>query len=274
MEIKNKTLQPYLEQILATKRDVVRLSFVDGEPSIFDSQLGGTPYWEDGNEYPLDKDGVPMFFLGQLNFSLLPNLSDLPKDGILQFFISATDGIFGLDFDEQTNQANFRIVFWGSPKLEKYIPAKIAYSFFSPDKHTLPLYSKVKLAGAFEDDYWGSVDEYVGNFLSVSADEKVEVLEDAIYEEEALSGTGHKIGGYAFFTQSDPRPYVKNSPDKHFNDTDNPWILLLQLDSETASWDNSIDLMWGDAGVANFFIRKNDLLNLDFSNVLYNWDCY
>ncbi|MEC2727682.1 DUF1963 domain-containing protein, partial [Bacillus thuringiensis] len=27
-------------------------------------------------------------------------------------------------------------------------------------------------------------------------------------------------------------------------------------------------------GVANFFLRKEELLNLDVSNVIYNWDCY
>ena len=32
--------------------------------------------------------------------------------------------------------------------------------------------------------------------------------------------------------------------------------------------------MWGDCGVGNFFINAEDLKRLDFSNVLYNWDCY
>ncbi|MDE5859478.1 MAG: DUF1963 domain-containing protein, partial [Oscillospiraceae bacterium] len=32
-------------------------------------------------------------------------------------------------------------------------------------------------------------------------------------------------------------------------------------------------IMWGDMGVANFFISENDLKNLDFSKVAYNWDC-
>ena len=33
-------------------------------------------------------------------------------------------------------------------------------------------------------------------------------------------------------------------------------------------------IMWGDSGVCNFFINKDKLKNLDFSDVLYNWDCY
>ncbi|WP_427127321.1 DUF1963 domain-containing protein [Priestia megaterium] len=31
--------------------------------------------------------------------------------------------------------------------------------------------------------------------------------------------------------------------------------------------------MFGDAGVANFFIKEKDLRNLNFRDVLYNWDC-
>jgi len=72
---------------------------------------------------------------------------------------------------------------------------------------------------------------------------------------------GHKIGGYPFFTQTDPREW-----EEKYQQHD---VLLLQIDT-----DDSLNIMWGDSGVANFFIKKDDLLNLDFSNVIYNWDCY
>ena len=58
-----------------------------------------------------------------------------------------------------------------------------------------------------------------------------------------------------FFTQSDPRS------------VDDGEILLFQLNSVK-------DIMWGDAGVANFFIDREALKNRDFSHVMYNWDCY
>lgn len=32
-------------------------------------------------------------------------------------------------------------------------------------------------------------------------------------------------------------------------------------------------VLWGDCGVGNFFIRREDLLRRDFSRVLYIWDC-
>jgi len=30
----------------------------------------------------------------------------------------------------------------------------------------------------------------------------------------------------------------------------------------------------GDAGVLNFFINREKLKNKDFTEILYNWDCY
>lgn len=61
------------------------------------------------------------------------------------------------------------------------------------------------------------------------------------------------------FTQTDPREYNK-SLQKH--------ILLFQIET-----DDDNDIMWGDCGVANFFIHPDDLKNQDFSKLLYNWDC-
>jgi uncharacterized protein YwqG len=69
---------------------------------------------------------------------------------------------------------------------------------------------------------------------------------------------GHKIGGYAYFTQSDPRDEKEDRSD---------WVLLLQMDSQ------GDDILWGDVGVGNFFIHPDDLKRKDFSKVLYNWDC-
>ncbi len=37
--------------------------------------------------------------------------------------------------------------------------------------------------------------------------------------------------------------------------------------------DGGVEIMWGDMGVAGFFINYEDLKRKDFSKVLYNWDC-
>jgi uncharacterized protein YwqG len=37
--------------------------------------------------------------------------------------------------------------------------------------------------------------------------------------------------------------------------------------------DSDNEIICGDVGVANFFIRPGDLAKKDFSQVMYNWDC-
>ena len=73
---------------------------------------------------------------------------------------------------------------------------------------------------------------------------------------DSFSNSGSKIDGYAYFTQYDPRSL----------DDDKDWVLLLQLDTDES-------LMFGDYGVANWFITKEDLINKNFNNVFFNWDC-
>jgi uncharacterized protein YwqG len=73
--------------------------------------------------------------------------------------------------------------------------------------------------------------------------------------DKAVSAQGHKLGGYAYFTQDDPRS------------AEDPMLLLFQLDS-----DQPMDLMWGDTGVGHFFIRAADLLKRDFTKVWFDWD--
>ena len=82
--------------------------------------------------------------------------------------------------------------------------------------------------------------------------------QDYLYDQ--LQSTGHRLLGYPCFEQYDPRG--ENSP----YDT-----LLFQLDSDWTEDDDYV--MWGDAGVGNFFIRREDLENRDFSRIFYTWDC-
>ena len=76
----------------------------------------------------------------------------------------------------------------------------------------------------------------------------------------------HKLLGSPDFTQEDPRSYFLNSQDN----SSEAYILLSQINSECI---DSIKIMWGDTGIANFFIKGSDLDKLDFSKILYNRDC-
>ena len=97
-----------------------------------------------------------------------------------------------------------------------------------------------------------------------------ETVEDYFANERTA---GSRIGGYPHFCQWDPR--IRSTEGEYYN------ILLLQIDSEgwrEKDWwkdeEQAKDvIMWGDAGVANFFITPEDLARLDFSRLIFNWDC-
>ena len=82
---------------------------------------------------------------------------------------------------------------------------------------------------------------------------------------KAFNGVEHAIGAYPTFTQWDPR----NPEEK-----DAYGITLLQVESHWDNDSNSSGIMWGDSGVANFFINKEKLEHLNFEDVLFNWDCF
>ena len=89
---------------------------------------------------------------------------------------------------------------------------------------------------------------------------------------------GHKIGGCPIFIQGDPFWEYHEGID--FNDPAaysnwQKYILLLQLDSDINENDRYTGkLMWGDSGVANFFITPEDLAKRDFSRTAFIFDCH
>ena len=96
-----------------------------------------------------------------------------------------------------------------------------------------------------------------------------EELEEYLWDQDELDETpdwmpdafGHKIGGYPGFTQEDPRDIA--AEDDHD-------ILLLQIDTDNIG---DREIMWGDSGVANFFISRENLKQRNFQDVIYTWDC-
>ncbi|MDE6787843.1 MAG: DUF1963 domain-containing protein, partial [Ruminococcus sp.] len=60
-------------------------------PSLFESKFGGLPYWDLTLPYPVDSEGNEMQLLAQFNLSEIPENEKLPKEGMLQFFISVNE---------------------------------------------------------------------------------------------------------------------------------------------------------------------------------------
>ncbi len=268
--------------------DTVRLHPRRGETTVFDSKMGGVPYFPKSMKYPVVREGnhkgKPLYLLAQLNFGTLPKLPGFPTEGILQFFAGCMDDeLYGNDFDDEFNQSGFRVIYHenvitDASKLysekdmpdfgegEDYFPFKGEFLLAAEKAEPVGISAcdfrcdKVVTA-SYNELFGGSVDGMWGKNGICNVDEE---LLDAIYESRDSAGT--RMGGYPVFTQGDPRKSKKYAECT---------VLLFQSDSENGgekdNWDDMI--CWGDAGVANFFISPEDLAKRDFSRVIYNWDC-
>ncbi|MFD1780153.1 YwqG family protein [Fredinandcohnia salidurans] len=252
-----KEFEPYRDAIEKTVKPVIKITGVKDNTTLFESKIAGDPYLPKDIEHPLDEVGKPMRLLAQINFAEVPHIVGFPEKGILQFFISGADDVMGLNLDHPTQQKNFRVLFYTEIILD---PSQLVQDFSYVDKNDeyFPCEHEVKLSFEVESEPVSLVDYHVEHcgFYEV-LDDNAELWD--LYS-ETFGGEGAKIGGYAHFTQEDPRSYGDY---KDYN------TLLLQVDSN-----EDLGIMWGDVGVANFFITEEDLRKKNFANVLYNWDCF
>lgn len=252
--------------------------------SVFDSKLGGTPYMPADFEYPTGRSGIfegrPLRLLAQLNFEKLPHIENFPEKGILQFFCSddEEDCSYGINFDNRTEQNGFRVIYHENIITdESRLMPKEKLPTFTDGGYGFPFKGEFMLkANSAETCPVSAGDHHFEKMLlevlnKISGKEYKEIYElggkeeelcEKIYEIRTCEHTC--IGGYPFFTQDDPRGYTKELADYD--------VLLFQCDSSCE--DNSEDeIMWGNMGVANFFITEKDLKKREFSRVAYNWDC-
>ena len=228
------------------------------------SKFGGVPYWDLQKPYPVDDNGNQLALLAQIDLAELPPLPDFPQKGLLQFFIS-NDDLAGMDFDNRLSQKGWRVVYHES--VNPNITEKQVLDLAIPLEN-MPLGdTQYQLSFDLGSQSMGLADYRFEKLFKTTAeklkiefdedDELLDLIEEETYDKLHNSTAGHHIGGYPIFTQDDPR-YDENLTEHK--------ILLLQIDSKNG-------IMWGDAGVGNFFITADDLKKRDFSQVLYNWDC-
>ncbi len=253
-------LEKYSKKIGATQRPFVRIHLDHADNLLpWNSKVGGAPYLPKGIPFPVNAEGVQLFFMAQVNFAEMPPLEGFPLKGILQFFIF-DDGLYGLDFDEPEAQHNFRVLYYADPVTDS--DALITdFSFLRSYGDDMPFKAGSEWAMRFQPDT-GLMPESDFRFDDIFGEDffaRFGTDEWSIAEAygKISDAAGHRVGGYAEFTQEDPR-----QPEDLME-------LLFQLDT-----DSKHGILWGDMGVANFFIRPEDLAQLNFSRVLYNWDCY
>ena len=262
-EVKRRTAAPCWKLTLQPEGPCGRL----------DSKVGGLPYWDPALPYPTDSQGNKMTLLAQLNFAQLGTEAPLPAQGLLQFFIGQDD-VFGIDFDQPDSQKDFRVVYHPEPDsaltLEQIraldLPTHVEADLCTPVIREA-VFTAEKTVGymgpgdcRFEALFREAVRAVTGEDIGGKNEYQYFDKADRDYFYDQLSTAGHRLLGYPFFTQYDPR-----EPDSPYD------TLLFQLDSDMI--DRKDLVLWGDCGVGNFFINREDLLRRDFSRILYNWDC-
>lgn len=244
----------------------------DRAPSLFESKIGGVPYWDMSLPYPADDKGNKMALLAQLALDELPENDLLPREGMLQFFIMADE--------EYSLSEGCRVVLHKS--IDRTVREKFVSSLDIPtsldyddDLVLFPVVGEFAVSfekqtvsmndsdARFEDEVRKAA-EQLG--IELDSDLSVYDLLGSLdnYENFFCATNGHWVGGYPYFTQEDPR----------YGDAVEMYdTLLFQLDTDDRLDRTGKMVMWGDSGVGAFFINSQMLARLDFSDILYNWDC-
>ena len=273
--------QAQIEQLVAdlnatTCREVIRiaLSLADNL-ALTDSKLGGIPYIPQGGALPTSVDGKPLFMLAQINCEQLPENTLYPKKGLLQFWIAATEApLYGLDYEAPCSNDFKQVIYY--PTFGEALSIDDFINDYTFDDKNLPFNSKRQFALHFKRDTESiSLEERAATQLFfekwneafsthiTTIDEFFDEVPDDICEEINAyllkEPTGHKIGGYPYFIEYDPRE--ENDPHT---------FLLLQIDIDNVEGE---EICRGNlGGVANFFISPEDLDNCKFDNIFFHWE--
>ena len=246
------------------------LETIQTAPSITDSKFGGMPYLPVNDILPVDKEGKPMRLLAQINCKDLAGLEEYPQEGILQFYLT-TNPRWNESFVKYYDVVDETVTV-------ETVANRIEGAYLSDG--CFPVEDEFGLKFILSKESMSSDDDRLralfcqyftalsGTWISIPDDGGEEVYE--LFEgycDDSYAG-GHKIGGYESSTQlPEYYPYRKNDAPIDVK-ADDSYVLLFQMDSESEK-----NIMWGDLGVARFFIKRSDLKARRFENVYLVWDC-
>ncbi len=240
----------------------------------------------------IEKD-TPLGFVAQIDLGSLPAIAglDLPRSGGLYFF-------YGQGGKRRWEDRHSSRVLYSEQPL-----AGVPLREFPTDLPEEFRWKGVELAGTSELKLPGYQDAFLEQ-IGMSADERRlygKILEEWERSRPQPQKSGvHRIGGYPDPVQNDPKmtahlialdlydtctkldPQIKDRIEA-FHEMNRraveiqrregagamDWELLLQVDSE-----QSADILWGDAGMLYFLIRKDDLRQRRFDQTWMQFDCY
>lgn len=243
---KNKTQKDCYEIIIDNSSNI----------EILDDKIGGEAYIPLGEEYPIDKEGNPMILLLQVNLKNI-ELDGYPRKGILEVFIDkecSWPADYKIKYFEENQEYRTDLPEFPSDNYIIDKPLKINlkkniehmpmsdYRFLSVIKELIKKETELEL-----NDY----DEIIELFESNNID-----LYKVMYEK--MSILNGNIGGYADFTQTDPRIDIRENKEE----------CLFKIDSNIGN-----GIMIGDSGIIFGLISKEDIEKCNFTEAMVDWDC-
>ena len=245
---------------------------------ITQSKVGGLFYLPKSATIPINSKGEQLMFLAQINCEELPENSIYPAKGIMQFWIFGGDYDMGNNYDNPCSDENKRVIYY--PSIEEHYNLEELVAMYKPKENEdgeliTPICTDEPLSMSFQlEKQWRLASDFrfeeafIEKWNAHFPDKKIEELwqldedlSEIVYEMLDIKEYS-QIGGYGYFTQTDPRMYESLSDYTE---------ILFQLDSYDEG--DEYKVLWGDCGVGSFFATKEQLKNLDFANCLYNWDC-
>ena len=240
-------LKPLAKPCVRITAKDLQLPFAKDPLPLTASKFGGRPYLPRGESYPVDKRGRAMVLLAQINLSEVTGLPELPEAGLLQIFVNP---IFeDIDYEPTVIYRTEQQITAPAADSVRFPPVIFDYFYFET-VHELSFAPAID-PGNLEDETFGQgVQKLLSGWLS---DKGYERIADDLYDH--FSNGGHQIGGYAEFTQSDPRK--PNTPAGY---------QLLQMDSKDG-------IMIGDAGLIHVFLDPTTIKPGRIPGGWFYWDC-
>lgn len=243
-------LKNYERPFISIKTEFLEVDPLVDPLGLLSSKFLGLPFFPKGKDYPTDREGDPMILVVQINFKEIPSLKPFPDSGILQLF-----------FSKARWYANEVAIVFHDEKDVLEEPMQNFSFLKSEDYEQIPIHKVHRLSFAKEMEPGEPEDsQFDCSFGGLSYWDYYEKLgkNQATLMDRYFNGDGHKIGGYSFFTQGDPRAYEADRKDD---------IQLLQIDSDEA-------ILFGDMGLIHLFIDPVALQAGDFSKAYFYWDCF
>lgn len=268
------------DYLLQHRRPVVKLERGQaGASSIGKSRIGGYPDLPPEIEWPKTSDGKLMTLLAQLNFAqmveeagaeTLPEF--FPKRGLLYIFAG---------LDEPAYDVEHKVIYIPQPETAELVyrkPEQKTILEETQEMESSPF--EVHAIGqiefpnyAYEDvDELEATETSMENYEAMAEDMRFkpdDVLGrmfgypegqhgDYEYEAALVIHTGKK---YGYDTGEARKQLIKhfNGDEQKADQEIQDMLMLLELDS-----DDDVGFRWWDSGVIHLFIRKEDLINLNF----------